>query len=283
MDLQFVKMHGIGNDFVILDDRTGRIASHIGYPELAEKLCHRRFGIGGDGIILLKRSSDHDMGFRIFNSDGTEPEMCGNGMRCFARYLYENRIIDKRVMQIETKAGTIIPQVMTDDAGRVTAVRVDMGEPVLAPARIPFVGGRDTALMEEIGVNGAIVRVTAVSMGNPHAVVFVDDVRTVDLETVGPLIECHERFPAKTNVAFIERVSESELNMRVWERGAGVTLACGTGACAALVAARLNSLAGDRALIHLDGGDLVIEWDRKTNHVYMTGPADISFTGQVHV
>ncbi|THB72762.1 MAG: diaminopimelate epimerase [Desulfobacteraceae bacterium] len=283
MELEFVKMHGIGNDFIMLDDRNRLIQSHISYSTLAEKLCDRRFGIGGDGLILAVPSQDHDIGFRIFNSDGTEPEMCGNGMRCFAKYLFERQIITTPTMRVETLAGTIIPEVILDSGQQVTSVRVDMGEPVLEAGKVPFVSDMDIALMDKLYLEDQVLSVTAVSMGNPHAVIFVDQVDQVDIAAVGRQVEVHSRFPEKTNVEFVQVISDSELDMRVWERGAGITLACGTGACATLVAAHLNKLTSHKALIHLAGGDLEIEWNRENNHLYKTGPAEESFSGRVRV
>jgi diaminopimelate epimerase len=289
MELNFVKMEGLGNDFIILDDRQGlrdkTIESVKAYPALARHLCSRHFSIGADGIILILDSTDHDhdIKFRIYNSDGSEAGMCGNGMRCFARHLYETGIISQKRMQVDTKAGTVIPEVMVDDLGRVTSVRVDMGEPVFLCRDIPFESNEETAVEEPLIVGGKEFCITAVSVGNPHAVVFVDDVESVDVEGVGSSIENHPRFPEKTNVEFIQVMNPGELRMKVWERGAGMTLACGTGACAALVAANLTARAGERATVHLDGGDLEIFWDKAGNHVFKTGPASLVFEGQIRI
>ncbi|MCP4114815.1 MAG: diaminopimelate epimerase [Desulfobacteraceae bacterium] len=283
MELAFTKMHGIGNDFVMLDDRDGGIMADTPYPELAQRLCSRRFGIGADGIILILESATRDIGFRIFNSDGSEPEMCGNGMRCFARLVYEKGILTKKRFTVETLAGTIVPELTVNDADKVTSICVDMGEPILEPGKIPFKSDNSPAVNETVEVNGKQVHLTAVSMGNPHAVIFVDDVDAVDLENQGREIETHERFPEKVNVEFIQPMNDHELKMRVWERGAGETLACGTGACASLVASCLNGHSGENALIHLAGGDLTIRWDRKSNHIFKTGPATLSFTGTVEI
>jgi len=279
MELKFSKMEGLGNDFIILDDRAGRLESAVSYPDLARKLCDRHFGIGGDGIILVRKSMDHDMGFVIINSDGSEPEMCGNGMRCFARYLYEKKILSQRRLKIETLAGTVIPELLVDGNNQVIAVKVDMGAPILSCGDIPFVCDSETAIEEPIETPAGSLLVTTVSMGNPHAVVFVPDIISVDVEKLGRALETHERFPEKTNVEFIEVVSDTQLKMKVWERGAGITLACGTGACASLVAANLTKRTGDRAVIHLDGGDLEIFWDKDTSHIFKTGPATQVFDG----
>ena len=283
MELDFIKMEGLGNDFIILDDRDGKIEQYKNYPALAKRLCSRHFGIGADGIILILESSDHDIKFRIYNSDGSQAQMCGNGIRCFAKYLYENKMISKKTIRVDTKAGTVIPEVITDDKDQVHSVRVDMGEPVLFCRDIPFESQNETAIEERLMVGDKEYRITAVSMGNPHAVIFVDDVGKVDIKRIGRSIETHERFPEKTNVEFIEVVNKSELKMKVWERGAGITLACGTGACAALVVAHLTGRASEKAIVHLDGGDLDIHWDKDTNHIFKTGPATLVFDGRIRI
>jgi len=283
MEIEFVKMEGLGNDFVLIDDRAGNIGSYRPYPELAQMLCSRHFGIGADGIILILDSQDHDSKFRIYNSDGSEAEMCGNGMRCFAKLLYEKKMISQKRFRVDTKAGTVIPEILPDDKGKVQSVRVDVGEPILLCRDIPFKSPNEKALDELLFVGDREYRITAVSMGNPHAVIFVDSYDTLDLETEGRAIETHERFPEKINVEFVQVLSRTELNMRVWERGAGVTLACGTGACAVLVAAHLTGRTEDRALIHLPGGDLDIHWDKATNHVFKTGPATLVFEGRMKI
>ena len=283
MELEFVKMEGLGNDFIILDDRKKEIRAYENYSALAKRLCSRHFGIGADGIILILESCDHDIKFRIYNSDGSQAQMCGNGMRCFARYLYENKMAAKKILRVDTKAGTVIPEVITDDNDQVRSVKVDMGEPVLLCKDIPFKSRNKNAVEESLTAGGTVYRVTAVSMGNPHAVIFVDDVERVDINKTGPLIETHERFPEKTNVEFIEVVNDRELKMKVWERGAGITLACGTGACASLVAASLTGRSARKAIVHLDGGDLDICWDRETNHIFKTGPATLVFEGRIRI
>ncbi len=295
MELEFVKMQGIGNDFIVIDDRALAIDRRMSqaanrtrtYPDLARQLCSRHFGIGADGILLIQPSEDHDFKFRIYNSDGSSAQMCGNGLRCVARLAYETRIVAQTQMRVDTLAGTMKAEVITDDNGQVISVRVDMGEPELNCIKIPFDSPHETsgekAIEVPLAAGGRSYTITAVSMGNPHAVIFVDDVDRVDLKAVGPAIENHDRFPEKTNVEFIEVVSPDELKMRVWERGAGITLACGTGACAALVAATLTGRADGRALIHLDGGDLEITWDKKSNHLFMQGPAVSVFSGRIRV
>ncbi len=283
MELEFVKMEGLGNDFIILDDRDGKIGQHENYPALAKRLCSRHFGIGADGIILILESTDHDIKFRIYNSDGSQAQMCGNGMRCFAKYLYENKILIQKSMKVDTKAETVIPEVISDEKGLVQSVRVDMGEPILFCRDIPFESQKEKAIEECLIVGNKEYRITVVSMGNPHAVIFVDDVEKVDIKEIGRSIEIHERFPEKTNVEFIEVVNSRELKMKVWERGSGITLACGTGACASLVAAHLTGRTSAKAIIHLDGGDLDIHWDKETNHIFKTGPATLVFEGSIRI
>jgi diaminopimelate epimerase len=283
MQIEFTKMEGIGNDFILIDDRNHHITDKFHYHALSKQLCNRRFGIGADGIILMLRSQVCDLGFRIFNSDGSEAQMCGNGMRCFAKLAYEKQIIKKDEFTVETLAGKIIPKLLFDGSGKINSVKVDMGQPILNPADIPFHCTRSKAIAEEIEVAGQKVIITAISMGNPHAVIFVDSLDTAPVTSLGPLIEHCDQFPEKTNVEFVEVISDTELKMKVWERGAGVTLACGTGACAALVAANVNLKTSAQALVHLDGGDLLIEWDQNSNHIYKTGPAHTVFSGNIEI
>ncbi len=283
MELFFSKMEGLGNDFIILDDRDRHIEKKMTYPKLAQKLCSRRFGIGADGIILTQASDDHDMKFSIYNCDGSEAQMCGNGMRCFAKYLYEKNVISQKSIRVDTKAGTIIPKVVTDSNNIVTSVRVDMGEPITKCRDIPFKSDNDVALEEPLDIQDYRFKVTTVSMGNPHAVIFVDGYDDIDIEKIGPEIETSERFPEKTNVEFIQVINENELNMKVWERGTGITLACGTGACASLVASHMTKRTSNKAVVHLAGGDLEIEWNKQDNHIYKTGPANLVFQGSVTI
>lgn len=283
MILAFTKMEGIGNDFILIDDRKHLVEKHMPYPSLAKKLCDRRFGIGADGIILIHESTSCDLGFRIFNSDGSQAQMCGNGMRCMARLVFESGMIDKSEFTVDTLAGVIVPKVNLDDDGRFISVTVDMGEPVLVPEKIPFKASHSDTLTQTVSTELGDVTFTAVSMGNPHAVIFVDDISQAPLAELGPVMECHPLFPEKTNVEFIQVLSDSELRMRVWERGAGITLACGTGACASVVAAILNKKTQNDVLIHLDGGDLAIRWDKAGNHIFKTGTARMVFEGQIRI
>jgi len=274
--MKFIKMHGLGNDFVFLDHFS--VAANEDYPKLAKKLCHRQFGIGGDGLIVILPSKVADARMRIINSDGTEPEMCGNGIRCFARYVYDQGLVIHNPMQVETLAGVLTIHLNIKGA-QVQGVRVDMGEPVLRADLIPVLGQGEPVVGETLEVLGETFQYTAVSMGNPHCVIFVEDFATLDFERLGPAIEKHSLFPRKTNVEFIEVNSSKDLTMKVWERGAGPTLACGTGACASAVAAVLNHKTERAVTVHLPGGDLFIEWELD-NHVYMTGPAAYVFKGE---
>lgn len=283
MDIECIKMEGLGNDFVIIEDLDDQVAGARPYPDLAIELCDRHFGIGADGLILILPSDDHDFKFRIFNSDGSSAQMCGNGMRCVAKFAYENKIIQTTSMRADTLAGTVIPEVILDENGRVQGVRVDMGAPVLHCPDIPFICDKSPAKDEPLAVGDETYPVTTVSMGNPHAVIFVDDLDQIHLKTIGPVIETHDRFPEKTNVEFIEVVSRDELKMKVWERGAGITLACGTGACASLVAAHLTDRTDREARIHLDSGDLTITWDEESGHVFKQGPAREVFRTQIQI
>jgi len=276
----FVKMHGLGNDFVFLDlfakrDSSDSDSTH--YSELARKLCQRQFGVGGDGLVLVLPSTKADARMRIFNPDGSEPEMCGNAIRCFARYVYDQGYVKKNPLKVETLAG-ILELELTLEGDKVTGVRVDMGEPILKPELIPVLAQKEPVVGATLQVNGKEYVYTAVSMGNPHCVLFVEDYAALDFERLGPAIEKHPLFPRKTNVEFIMVNNRNELTMKVWERGAGPTLACGTGACASVVAAVLNGQTERQVTVHLPGGDLFIEWGQD-NRVYMTGPASYVFKG----
>ena len=274
--MKFIKMHGLGNDFVFLDRFS--VSADEDYPELAKQLCHRNFGIGGDGLVVILPSKVADARMRIINSDGSEPEMCGNGIRCFARYVYDQGIVLNNPMRVETLAGVLTIHLTIKEA-QVQGVRVDMGEPILRADLIPVLAQGEPVVGETLEVLGETFQYTAVSMGNPHCVIFVEDFTTLDFERFGPAIEKHALFPRKTNVEFIQINSPQEMTMKVWERGAGPTLACGTGACASAVAAVLNHKTERAVTIHLPGGDLLIEWGLD-NHVYMTGPATYVFKGE---
>lgn len=276
----FTKMHGLGNDFIVLDGINQRL-ENMDYATLAVDLCDRHFGIGADGLILVLKSDKCDLMMRIFNSDGTEPEMCGNGIRCFARFCYENQLIEKDVFSVETLAGTIVPALVIQN-GRVEAIEVDMGKPILSPADIPLSGiDMKHVIAHSISVSNQTFQFTAVSMGNPHAVVFTPDLQKISVQDIGPLIENHFYFPKKTNVEFVQVLSRKEAVLKVWERGAGITLACGTGACASVVAGVLNQILDRKVLMHLPGGDLSIEWQQSDDHVIMTGQSETVFKGEI--
>lgn len=277
--MKFTKMQGLGNDFVIIDAREQKLAEDIG--SWSKFLCDRHFGIGADGVMLVLPSAVADIRMRIINSDGSEAEMCGNGIRCFAKYVYEEGIVSKKRMTVETLAGTMVPEVTVNEHDVVQMVKVDMGEPILQRELIPMTGSGEQVVDETIMIGQVPFQVTAVSMGNPHCVTFVDDIKAAEIETFGPQIEISADFPKKTNVEFVQVISEEEVIMRVWERGASITMACGTGACATAVACVLNKLTDRTVTVHLDGGDLQIYWDQATNHVFMTGPAVTVFAGEI--
>lgn len=279
--MQFTKMHGIGNDFVMLDCIHNALPEDR-LPDISRKLCDRRFGIGADGIILVLPSKVADLRMRMFNPDGSEAEMCGNGIRCFARYAFDRKLVDDTAMKVETAAGVKALKLLTR-GGRVEAVRVDMGQPRLRRGEIPMRGDdAEQVVAEALKVDGRKFEVTAVSMGNPHAVIFVDHLDSAMVERFGPQIEQHRAFPQRTNVHFVKACSTSEIVVRTWERGAGITLACGTGACATVVAGALNGRTGKRVNVHLPGGDLLVEWTGD-NRVMMTGPAEEVFEGQTEI
>ena len=280
--LQFSKYQGLGNDFLMLDGR-GASSTDASYgltSERIQRLCDRRFGVGADGVILaLPPRQGGELRMRIFNADGTEPEMCGNGMRCLARFLADSDgDLPGRQWQIETLAGRIVPELLQDGS-----IRVDMGAPFLDPESIPttLACGENGLAQGNLEVAGSSFAVGAAGMGNPHVVIPVDDVEAVDLERYGAAFEVHPAFPARTNVHFVQVISPTHLVMRVWERGAGPTLACGTGACATLVVAHLLGLAERCARLDLPGGPLEIDWDQASGHVFMAGPAVAVFDGVV--
>jgi len=278
LTMDFTKMHGLGNDFVVV---YGEQELPSNASELAVKLCDRFFGIGADGLVYILPSAKADFTMRIMNSDGSEAEQCGNAIRCVAKYVYDHGLIDRTEMTIETLGAGVQKLRLTVEEGRVANVRVDMGEPILDGLRVPTTVDQQPVVNHPIEVDGREFRFTAVSMGNPHCVIYVDDAVSFDLGTWGPKLEVHPLFPRKTNVEFATVNSRNQIDMRVWERGAGPTLACGTGACATLVASVLNGSADRSATISLKGGDLFIEWDEHDNHVYMTGPAEVVYTGAV--
>ena len=279
--LKFTKMHGIGNDYIYFN----AIDQQIDNPEeLSIKLSDRRFGVGGDGIILVCPSDIADAKMRIFNEDGSEAKMCGNGIRCVAKFVYDYGIVpaEKTTVAIDTLSG-IKTIDLTVENGRAIAAKVDMGAPILKPADIPMNFDGEIVVDQMLEVDGKTWKVTAVSMGNPHCVTFVDDVDSLDLEKIGPSFENHPAFPDRVNTEFVRVIDEHTLQMRVWERGSGETWACGTGACATVVAACLNGYCkkGEDITVHLRGGDLVIRYTDKT--VMMTGPAATVFEGEIEI
>lgn len=280
MPLRFTKMHGLGNDYVYIDAHDQPIEGYK-LAMLAALVSDRHFGVGSDGLILIMPSDVADFGMRIFNPDGSESGMCGNGIRALAKYVYEHGRTDKTELTIETGAGIMRPR-LTVEEGRVVSVTVDMGEPRLARRDIPMVGepADEPVIDEPLEVGGPTVRVTCVSMGNPHCVQFVESVDEAPVLTVGPAIEHHPAFPERTNVEFVQVLDRHRVRMRVWERGAGETLACGTGASATCVAGALNGRTERAITVELLGGTLAIEW-AEDNHVFMTGPAEEVFSGEL--
>lgn len=277
-------MHGLGNDFILIDCINKSLSDSLFLSYLAKKLCDRNFGIGADGLILILPSSKADLRMRIFNYDGSEAQMCGNGIRCFAKYAYENKLVSKIKFTVETLAGIITPELIFQDLKnkKVLRIKVNMGTPKLRRREIPMNGEDTPTVMDEtLKINPEqTFKITCVSMGNPHCITFVNDVQSILVDEIGPKIENHPLFPEKTNVEFIHVLNRKEINFRVWERGVGETLACGTGACAALVASVLNKKTDREATIHLPGGDLNIQWD-DDGHVYMTGPSELVFRGEM--
>ncbi len=274
--MRFTKMEGIGNDYVYINCLTETVEN----PEsLAVAMSDRHFGIGGDGIILIKPSDKADFTMDMYNADGSRSEMCGNGIRCVGKYVYDYGLTDKTSIAIETLAGIKYLD-LTVENGKVSMVTVDMGEPVLEAALVPVKSENEQVIDEKITVAGTDYHMTCVSVGNPHAVMFVEDTDTFPLETIGPLFEHHERFPNRVNAEFVQVLDRKTVKMRVWERGTGETLACGTGSCATAVACILNHKTDDEVTVKLLGGDLIIRYDRQNNKIYMTGPAKVVFDGE---
>lgn len=278
--MKFTKLHGLGNDYVYVncfeEDLSG-----VDLPELARRVSDRNFGIGGDGLILIMPSERADFRMRVFNNDGSEAKNCGNGLRCVSKYVYDHGLTQQTTFTVETLGGNVTPVVSLGTDGKVDQITIDMGEPRFERAAIPMTGIPEEQVREEvIEVGGTAFTMTAVSMGNPHAILFVDELKEEDVRHYGPMIEYHEWFPERTNVEFIQILNQEEILFRVWERGSGVTLACGTGACAAAVASHLSGKTGRKVTVHLAGGDLFIEWKEADNRVYMTGPATEVFSGK---
>lgn len=275
--MKFTKMQGIGNDYIYFNCFEETIENPA---ELSRRLSDRRFGIGGDGICLIKPSDRADAFMDLYNADGSRAMMCGNGIRCVGKYVYERGICRRDVLKIDTLSG-VKTLYLTVENGIVTAVKVNMGEPILEPAKIPTT--LPSHLKQKIQTNDTEYEVTAVSMGNPHSVIFTDEVDTLDLEKIGPALENHPVFPERVNTEFVQVLGPHEVRMRVWERGSGETWACGTGACATVVACVLNGKTERDVTVHLRGGDLTIFWNEKTGEVEMTGPAQFVFDGTVEI
>lgn len=277
--MKFTKMQGLGNDYVYVNCFVEKIDNP---SEVAIKVSNRNFGVGSDGLIMINPSKVADFEMEMYNADGSRGEMCGNGIRCVGKYVYDYGLTDKTSITVETLGG-IKHLDLTVENGKVVLVKVDMGNPELVPANIPIVAEGDTVIDEPIEVDGEIYHMTGVSMGNPHTVIYVDDVKGMELEKIGPKFEFHSRFPKRINTEFAKVIDRHTVEMRVWERGSGETLACGTGACAVAVASILNGFTENHVTVKLLGGDLQIEWDREANKVYMTGPAEVSFEGEIKV
>ena len=275
--IKFTKMQGLGNDYVYIDAINQKIENE---SSLAQIISNRHFGIGSDGLILICSSEIADFKMRMFNSDGSEAEMCGNGIRCVGKFVYDKGLTNKTTLKIETLAGVKELKLNLKE-GKVDTVRVDMGEPILEAEKIPVVSSEKMAKNLKLEIEEREFNFTCVSMGNPHAITFIENVENFEVEKYGSKIEVNERFPKKTNVEFIEIVNKEYIKMRVWERGAGETLACGTGACASVVAGIINNLIERKVTVELLGGILEIEWNKEDNHVYMTGPAVTVYEGEL--
>lgn len=275
--MKFTKMHGCGNDYVYVNLFEEKIDDA---KKLSIAVSDRHFGIGSDGLIMIGSSETADFSMHIYNADGSEAEMCGNGIRCVAKYVYDHKLTDKTEISVETGAGIKYLK-LTVEQGKVSQVSVDMGEPILKPELIPVLADGEKVIGEPVTVAGKEWKMTCVSMGNPHAVVFVDEVSDFPIETYGPEFENHPRFPKRINTEFVQVISRTEASMRVWERGSAETWACGTGTCASVMACILNGLTDNEVLVHLRGGDLTITYDPESNHIFMRGPATEVFSGEI--
>ena len=276
--IKFTKMHGLGNDYVYMDAIHQKIENE---SSLAQFVSNRHFGIGSDGLILICKSDVADFKMRMFNSDGSEAEMCGNGIRCVGKFVYDKGLTDKTTVTIETLAGIKTLELNTKE-GKVETVKVDMGEPILSPKEIPVISDEELVKNLMLEAEGRKFKFTCVSMGNPHAITEVENTEKFDVEKYGKVLEVDKAFPNKTNVEFIQIIDKNHVKMRVWERGAGETLACGTGACATAVACYLNGKTDRNVEVELLGGKLFIEWNEENNHIYMIGPAVTVFEGELH-
>lgn len=279
--MKFTKMQGCGNDYVYVNGFVEKLDCEA-KPDIVRRLSDRHFGIGGDGVIFINPSEIADFEMEMFNADGTRAQMCGNGIRCVAKYVYDYGLTDKTSLTIES-FGAIKYIDLTVENGKVSLVRVNMGAPILIAKDVPVLSENEQVIDEEIEVEGNVYRMTCVSMGNPHAIVYMDDVKDLDIEKIGPFFENHKRFPERVNTEFVKVIDRNTVEMRVWERGTGETLACGTGCCAIAVACILNGLTDSKVTVKVLGGELLCEWDREANLVYMTGPAVSVFDGEINV
>lgn len=277
--MEFTKMEGCGNDYVYVNGFTNKIKNP---NKVSEFVSNRNFGIGSDGLIMVNPSDKADFRMNMYNADGSEGKMCGNGIRCVAKYVYDNQMTDKTTITVETLSG-IKTLVLNVEDGKVKTVRVDMGSPILKAKDVPVISEKEQVIDEPIMIDNKEYKITCVSMGNPHAITFIDDTDSLDIESIGPKFEKNEIFPDRINTEFIQIVDRNTIKMRVWERGSGETLACGTGACASVVACVLNNLTENKVTVKLLGGDLFIEYNREENTVYMTGPARVSFVGNIDI
>ena len=275
--MKFTKMHGIGNDYVYVNCFEESVKNPA---EVSKFVSDRHFGIGSDGLILISPSAIADFRMNIYNADGSQAEMCGNGIRCVAKYVYDFGLTDKTEISVETLAGIKYLRLQVEN-GKVASVEVNMGAPILEPKEIPVAVEESPVVNVPVEVKGKIYHMTCVSMGNPHAIIFMNNVKDLDIAAIGPYFENHTVFPKRTNTEFVEVLDRNTVNMRVWERGSDETLACGTGACATTVACILNDKTENEVTVHLLGGDLKIRWDREANQVYMTGPATVVFDGEI--
>lgn len=281
MKIHFTKMHGCGNDYVYINGFTEKLPQ-AQKPDFVRRISDRHFGIGSDGAIFINPAKEADFEMEMYNADGSRSEMCGNGMRCVGKYVYDYGLTDKKEFSV-VSAGKIKYLTLTIENGKAVQIRVNMGEPILTAAEIPVVAENTPVINEPITVLDTEYKMTCVSMGNPHAVVFVEDTASFPVNEIGPHFENHEKFPNRTNTEFVQVVDRKNINMRVYERGTGETLACGTGCCASVVACMLNGLTDDTVFVHVLGGVVQVEWNREENIVYMTGPAVTVFDGEIEL
>jgi len=283
-EIKFSKMHGLGNDYVVIDETTEEIIPEDKKPEISVELCRRGFSIGADGVIFISPSKSHDIRFRIFNSNGSEAEMCGNGIRCFSKFIFEKGIINKEIIDVETLGGTKEVH-LTIENDKVVFSKVDMGNATFKTSEIPMISDKEEFLDEELVVEGSPIKMTVLSVGNPHTVIFTDALEKVPLNKLGPVIETHGSFPQKINVHFVEILSKNEIDMITWERGAGVTLACGTGATSCVIAGLKLSKLDNNVLVHLPGGDLKIDVYEEDEMLgaFMEGDAVLVFDGIIEI